>query len=193
MAKKSTSKKPGKAKAEAEPAANVRLTDKEIDTLANKLHGTSHNVYELAASMFPHATFMSDLNGPPDVATVPPGEKDDWERLKTIGKVFKCEHCDEWQTVDQRDGDYSGDTCKSCAESFDELGEDDEEDEDEEEMETCDGCGNSVTSDEVNADGLCDECAAEAGDDSDDEDFDELDDGADDSGQDDEDDMGDDY
>lgn len=72
------------------------LTDEEIKKLGGHLHGTMLNAYTEASSLF-HKELTDE----------------DFKRLENIGQMFKCEECDEWLTVDQKDSD---DLCISCAE-----------------------------------------------------------------------------
>ena len=88
-----------------------RLTDDQIDELASRLHGTCGHVYNLCKSMF----------------GVDVGEEIfDWLAKAKGGGVFKCEQCNEWQSVDCRSSSDS-DWCASC---MDDIDRDDDFDED---------------------------------------------------------------
>ncbi len=94
-------------RAETKPKLPRLLNDKQVDELAKKLHGTRSNVYSLAQQMFNQEV----------------GEEV-FEQLKTIGKIFRCELCDEWKTLDCRIGKNS----EICTDDHD--GDEDDEDDD---------------------------------------------------------------
>lgn len=46
--------------------------------------------------------------------------QEDWERLKTVGRVFKCEECNVWQRMEVRTPDFVADMCQDCFSEMDE-------------------------------------------------------------------------
>lgn len=81
---------------DAEGLEERRLTDEELKTLADSLSGTSNNVYTACAHLF-NVDF----------------QEAQWKRLEKIGGLFKCEDCEQWQSLSKRDKeiDYA---CTDC-------------------------------------------------------------------------------
>jgi hypothetical protein len=88
-------------KKSAKPATELRkvasLTGSELESIASKLRAFGGNVYNL----------------------LPAGvEKDEaiFDRLKTEKNLFKCEMCDEWMDLNERDEGCSdeSDICTEC-------------------------------------------------------------------------------
>jgi hypothetical protein len=75
----------------------MRPTDDQIKELANKLRDTQQNCFRVAESMGLHI------------------EDADFDRLATIGQVFKCEECDEWQALSEQ-ATWRDDLCLTCDE-----------------------------------------------------------------------------
>lgn len=84
------------------PPPLATLTDPQIDQLARLLCGTQQNVYELAKSRFSSAADDSTF-----------------DRLRSVGKVFKCEECGFWLSVSTEDRVIK-DVCMPCTDVMDE-------------------------------------------------------------------------
>lgn len=81
----------------------MSLTKKQYIELADKLLGTSQNVYILASRLFGCKSF----------------DDEDWDQLKKIGGVFKCEQCDEWMLVKEEEDKHVADMCRDCVDVID--------------------------------------------------------------------------
>jgi formylmethanofuran dehydrogenase subunit E len=71
------------------------LTEAQLKQLADRLIDTGSNVYRLSESMFNHK--FTDK---------------DWDELKEKTKIFKCEECNQWKSLDEHSGE--SDICKDC-------------------------------------------------------------------------------
>jgi hypothetical protein len=81
------------------------LTDDETKRLADALlRPPSKNVYTTAAEMFFGYEFTDE----------------DWDRLKNVGGVFKCQECNQWLPTDAEDK-YVHDICEECVDEIDEI------------------------------------------------------------------------
>lgn len=87
-----------KKKPEATEDEATFLTDAEIDQLAAAVHATTQNIFRAAERMFPGRKFRDK----------------DWDRLERIGKVFKCDECNEFLTTDCKAVGFES-CCESCA------------------------------------------------------------------------------
>src|SRR4051812_22432903 len=95
-------------KKEASPP-KLKLTHELLDVLAKRLVGTTHNVYhELIA--------VVGLNQ--SESAVATGDEI-FELLEKVGRIFKCEECGLWLSIDQRDRSIEG-MCTSCVDDIDE-------------------------------------------------------------------------
>jgi hypothetical protein len=65
----------------------MKLTDAQIRKLADKLIDTSKNVYREVGE----GVEFSD---------------EDFDRLESVGGVFKCEECNQWKSVSEKDPAY---------------------------------------------------------------------------------------
>jgi len=86
----------------------MKLTDDQIKKLADQLIDTCSNVYRVAERMG-EGVVIND---------------DDFDRLEKLGGVFKCEECNRWKSLSEKDRSVD---CM-CVECVDEIDGDDEND-----------------------------------------------------------------
>jgi len=75
----------------------MRLTDEQIDKLAGKLVHSSQNVFRVAEKMFGVEV-----------------EDEVFDQLQKVGKIFKCEQCDQWLPIADLEKNFD-ELCKECA------------------------------------------------------------------------------
>ena len=75
----------------------MALTDEQFKALSDILIDTSKNIYYIVEDEpFNHDDFTDD----------------DWQKLKKIGKLFRCEECSMWKPI--ADESDTSDHCIDC-------------------------------------------------------------------------------
>lgn len=72
------------------------LTDEEIVQLGEALRDTIKNLYGESRRRFPGRRIQDE----------------DWDRLRLLAGVFRCEHCEAWCDIAQESG--TDDICDDC-------------------------------------------------------------------------------
>lgn len=72
-----------------------KLTDEQIEKLGDALIDTSKNIYSVCRSLF-------------EVK----GSDEDFDRLRKISKIFKCEECNRWWPISEESD--RNDICQDC-------------------------------------------------------------------------------
>lgn len=113
MAKKKPKKKPATEK------TKTGLTVEQIEQLAAALRGTCNHVYITAARLF-GKEYGEGL----------------FDDLLKFANLFKCEECNEWLDITERDEAMSSDICTACVDEINltatagDEGDDDDAEED---------------------------------------------------------------
>ncbi len=84
------------------------MTNQQYHQLADQLIETSTNVYRIVEAPPFNYTDFNDS---------------DFDKLKEIGKVFRCENCSFWKSIS--DESSTGDMCTDCEEFINESITDD--------------------------------------------------------------------
>lgn len=75
-----------------------RLTDAQIEKLGDRLIDTSNNIYLVAKTLYPNSTITDK----------------DFDRLRELGKMFKCVECDRWWPTSEESEVLN--QCQDCRE-----------------------------------------------------------------------------
>ncbi len=90
------------AKKKTSESAKTTLTDGQIDKLSVELlRRKKANIYQVVETMFPGGK-LADA---------------DWERLRTLAGVFKCDECDEWTPTTDEHRNVAG-VCEICGDEM---------------------------------------------------------------------------
>lgn len=73
-----------------------KLTDDQIEKLGDRLIDTSNNIYRVAKTLYPDCVVTDD----------------DFDRLRKLGRMFKCEECNRWWPTSE-ESDIP-ETCSDC-------------------------------------------------------------------------------